>query len=77
MIGCVPEHVMSGPANDETGQEALRHGLQHRAWKHVDPQLRPPRRIQKQECQKKKKKKKTYSDGFNIQEFKHIIKLAK
>ena len=41
-IGCVPEHKVSGPADDEAGQEALGDGLQHGAGKHVDPQLRPP-----------------------------------
>lgn len=47
MIGWVPEHVMSSPANDEAGQEALRDGLQHSTGKHVDPQLRPPEMIKK------------------------------
>lgn len=45
VIGCVPEHIMSSPANDEAGQEALRDGLQHGAREHVDPQLRPPERV--------------------------------
>lgn len=42
VIGYVPEHIMSSPANDEAGQEALGDGLQHGARKHVDPQLGPP-----------------------------------
>lgn len=42
MVNCVPEHIMSGPADDETGEEAFGNRLKHGAGKHVDPQLRPP-----------------------------------